>query len=87
MDTSGRKISVINRSQAGSGYKEQLRRSTSLKAPFWIKLERKENTVSGYVSKDGIDWSLVASNPVDYGETVYVGMAVDGAKRPQTLII
>lgn len=80
VDTSGRKISVINRNLAGSGFKEQLRRSTSLKAPYWIKLERKENTVSGYVSKDGADWSLVASNDVDYGETVYVGMAVDAAK-------
>lgn len=80
VDTSGSKIAVINRSQVGSGYKEQLRRSTSLKAPFWIKLQRKENTVSGYVSKDGIDWSLVASNLVDYDETVYVGMAVDAAK-------
>ncbi|BFT73946.1 pectinesterase family protein [Paenibacillus sp. P36] len=81
VDTSGRKISVINRSKTGGGYTEQLRRSTTLKAPYWIKLERKENTVSGYVSKDGLDWSLVASNVVDYGETVYVGMAVDGAKK------
>lgn len=80
VDTSGRKIQVINRSKAGSSYQEQLIRSASLKAPYWIKLERKENTVSGYISKDGVDWSLVASNEIDYGETVYVGMAVDGAK-------
>ncbi|MDR6881474.1 pectinesterase family protein [Bacillus sp. 3255] len=80
VDTSGRKISVINRSQSAGSYQEQLLRSASLKAPYWIKLERKENKVSGYISKDGIDWSLVASNEVAYGETVYAGMAVDGAK-------
>ncbi|OXM85440.1 pectinesterase family protein [Paenibacillus rigui] len=80
VDTSGRKISVINRTAAGSKYKEQLRRSSSLKAPYWIKMERVANKVSGYVSKDGVDWSLVASNDVDYGETVYVGMAVDAPK-------
>lgn len=78
-DTSGRKISVINRSNAGSPFTEQLLRSASLKAPYWLKMERVGDKVSGYVSKDGLDWSFVASNDVNYGETVYVGMAVDGA--------
>ncbi|UJF35573.1 pectinesterase family protein [Paenibacillus hexagrammi] len=85
VDTSGRKISVINRSETGGTYTEQLRRSASLKAPFWIKMERLGNKVSGYVSKDGLDWTLVASNDVDYGEPVYVGMAVDAAKSTSNI--
>ncbi|MFA9558995.1 Ig-like domain-containing protein [Evansella sp. AB-rgal1] len=48
--------------------------------PYWLKLTRNGNQISGYASPDGEDWTFVGSRTIALGEVVYVGMAVDAAK-------
>ena len=45
-------------------------------APAWVKLERRAGTISAFVSADGSDWTLVASDAFTMAATVYVGLAV-----------
>lgn len=80
VDTSGRKISLLNRSTEGGSYSETLKRSSSLKAPFWLKIARDQNTIYGYLSKDNVNWTLVGSATVSYSDQVYAGMIVDAPK-------
>jgi len=48
---------------------------TAIKAPYWVKLVRTGNTFSGYQSADGVTWTLVGTDTVPMGATVYVGLA------------
>ena len=45
-------------------------------APFWVKLQRRGNTISAFTSVDGVNWTLVASDTFSMGATVHVGLAV-----------
>src|SRR5439155_4880961 len=45
-------------------------------APYWLKLERIGDTFNGYSSPDGAAWTLVGSDTIVMGATVYVGFAV-----------
>jgi regulation of enolase protein 1 (concanavalin A-like superfamily) len=45
-------------------------------APYWVKLERIGNTFNAYSSPDGTTWTLVGSDTIAMGATVYVGLAV-----------
>jgi hypothetical protein len=42
----------------------------------WVKLVRSGNTFSGYISSDGVNWTLVSTVTVDMSDTVLVGLAV-----------
>jgi hypothetical protein len=42
----------------------------------WIKLVRVSNTFIGYISSDGINWTMVSSATVATNSTVMVGLAV-----------
>ncbi len=46
----------------------------------WLKLMRKGDTFTGYVSEDNLNWTEVGSITVDLPDTVYVGFAVDANK-------
>ncbi len=45
-------------------------------APFWVRLDRVGNTVTGYQSADGIVWTLMGTDTVTFGSTVLIGVAV-----------
>ncbi|HVL66470.1 MAG TPA: phospholipase D-like domain-containing protein [Vicinamibacterales bacterium] len=45
-------------------------------APAWVKLERRGSTVRAYQSSNGTSWSLVGSDSIGLGSTVYVGLAL-----------
>ena len=45
-------------------------------APYWVRLVRSGNTFSGYVSSNGVSWTLVGSDTIAMGDAVYVGLAV-----------
>jgi hypothetical protein len=45
-------------------------------APRWVKLQRNGNLFSAYESADGVNWTLVATDSIAMGTTVYVGLAV-----------
>jgi phosphatidylserine/phosphatidylglycerophosphate/cardiolipin synthase-like enzyme/regulation of enolase protein 1 (concanavalin A-like superfamily) len=44
--------------------------------PRWVRLVRNGNTISGYESSNGSTWTLVTSQTIAMGSTVYVGLAV-----------
>jgi hypothetical protein len=45
------------------------------KAPYWVKLERIGHTFNAYQSADGATWTLVGTDTVVMGQTVYIGVA------------
>jgi hypothetical protein len=44
--------------------------------PYWVKLERFGDTLSGYVSPDGSSWTIVGTTDVVMTDPVYVGICV-----------
>jgi regulation of enolase protein 1 (concanavalin A-like superfamily) len=45
-------------------------------APYWVRLVRSGNTITGYVSSDGVNWTQVGSDTFSMASTVYIGLAV-----------
>jgi regulation of enolase protein 1 (concanavalin A-like superfamily) len=45
-------------------------------APRWLKLQRNGNLFSAYESADGVNWTLVGTESITMGTTVYVGLTV-----------
>ena len=45
-------------------------------APRWVKLQRTGNLLNAYESADGLTWTLVGSETIVMGPTVYIGLAV-----------
>jgi hypothetical protein len=70
----------------GNGAHFQYRTSTSgsaadvagpsIAASSWVKLVRSGTTLTGYVSTDGVSWTLVGSTSISMAATVQVGLAV-----------
>jgi type II secretory pathway pseudopilin PulG len=56
---------------------------SSVTDPYWVKLTRRGNTLTGYESQDGAAWTLVGSDTITMATDVYIGLAVtshnDGA--------
>jgi RHS repeat-associated protein len=52
--------------------------------PYWIKLVRSGNTLSGYASPDGATWSLAGSTTVNMTPDVYVGFLVNSGNLSST---
>jgi type II secretory pathway pseudopilin PulG len=52
-------------------------------APYWVKLIRRGNTLTGYESPNGAVWTQVGSDTVTMASSVYIGLCVtshnDGA--------
>jgi regulation of enolase protein 1 (concanavalin A-like superfamily) len=51
-------------------------RIPDVKAPYWMKLIRKGNYFSYFVSADGLNWSNLGNAEVPMAKNVYVGFAV-----------
>ena len=45
--------------------------------PYWVKLVRSGSVFSGYVSSDGVNWTLVGSSAISMASSVYVGLIVN----------
>jgi regulation of enolase protein 1 (concanavalin A-like superfamily) len=44
--------------------------------PYWVRLERSGNTITGSVSPNGTTWTVVGSDAVPMGATINVGLAL-----------
>lgn len=49
--------------------------------PYWVRLTKLGDIVTGYISEDGNDWRYVSSMKFPDVEEVYVGLAVDAANE------
>jgi len=49
---------------------------TTIELPYWLKLVRKGDTFSGYLSRDGKDWHRVDDISVPMARKIYVGLVV-----------
>ena len=45
-------------------------------APYWVRLVRAGNVVTGYASADGSTWTPIGTGTLPLGTTAYVGLAV-----------
>lgn len=45
-------------------------------APYWVKLVRSGNTLTGYRSPDGVNWTLEGTETISMASTNYIGLAV-----------
>jgi YVTN family beta-propeller protein len=45
-------------------------------APYWVRLVRSGNTLTGYASADGVTWATAGSDTIAFPSTIYVGLAV-----------
>jgi len=45
-------------------------------APYWVKIVRSGNTITGYVSSNGSSWTTVGTVTLNLGSTVQIGLAV-----------
>ncbi len=50
--------------------------SNANNAPYWLRLVRSGNTFLGYSSRNGTTWTLVGSQTIAMGSTIYVGLAL-----------
>ncbi len=62
----------------------------ALRAPVWIKLERKGSTFNGFYSTDGVKWTTITWSPqtINMAGPVYIGLAVTShnANAPTTAV-
>jgi hypothetical protein len=60
--------------------------ATRVEAPYWVKIERKGDAFTGFISADGVEWAqLGEAQTIAMGNPVYIGLAatshVGGALR------
>jgi regulation of enolase protein 1 (concanavalin A-like superfamily) len=51
-------------------------KKTEIKAPYWVKIVRKGNSISYYVSSNGAKWDVLFTLDVPMTKDVYIGFAV-----------
>jgi hypothetical protein len=49
---------------------------TTAAAPYWVKIVRTGDTITGYQSPNGSSWTRIGSASIPMGSTVYIGLAV-----------
>ncbi len=54
--------------------------------PYWLKIEREGNLMTGYASEDGENWVEVGQQQINMSDNIYIGFAVDGSQNPNQLI-
>lgn len=45
-------------------------------APYWVRVVREGNQFSGYISPDGVNWTLYDQATIVMGQTLFIGLAV-----------
>ncbi|MDQ3458773.1 MAG: DUF1349 domain-containing protein, partial [Deinococcota bacterium] len=75
--TPGNGSTFIWRAAAGEGSQSSTP-GDGARAPYWVRLERRGDTLTGYVSEDGSEgsWTEVGEAALGLAEEVYLGLAV-----------
>ncbi len=56
-------------------------RRPDLKPPYWVKLRREGNTISGFYSTDGRRWQALDKTEAGLPDRIYVGLAATSRRR------
>jgi regulation of enolase protein 1 (concanavalin A-like superfamily)/fibronectin type 3 domain-containing protein len=48
-------------------------------APYWVRLTRVGNTLTGFISSDGTNWTQMSAQTITMGTNVYIGLAVNSS--------
>ncbi|MCS7464380.1 pectinesterase family protein [Paenibacillus doosanensis] len=75
----GKKGVMIHRLTDG-GNTQRVEPDAFINTPYWIKLVRLGNQVTGSVSEDKENWSKIGTVTLDIGSEAYYGLAVDASK-------
>ena len=70
------KGSAFQRRLAAGGSSASTTGSTSVAAPYWIRLDRAGSLITAYQSPDGVTWKKVGSDTFSMAASVLVGLAV-----------
>ncbi|MDQ0114579.1 pectinesterase family protein [Paenibacillus harenae] len=76
----GRKGVMISR-QAAGGQSVRVEPDEFISVPYWVKLVRIGNQLTGLISADKTTWKQVAAIDLPMSETVYIGLAADAGKK------
>jgi plastocyanin/regulation of enolase protein 1 (concanavalin A-like superfamily) len=61
--------------------------TTGFTAPYWVKLVRSGNTITGYRSADGTTWTQQGTATFSMASTVYIGMAVTATNNSALSVV
>lgn len=70
----GNGIALERRHQFGEGTSRSGKGSVF--APVWLRLVRKGNEISAFYSADHDNWDLLATDTVNFSNSIYIGLAV-----------
>lgn len=58
------------------GVNSEVLKSLKIEAPYWLRLEKRNNTITSYISSSNrLNWTKIGELSLDLNETFYVGMA------------
>jgi regulation of enolase protein 1 (concanavalin A-like superfamily) len=70
------KGTAFQRRQTTGGGSVSTTGTTTLAAPYWVRLDRAGDTVTAYQSPDGVMWSVVGTDTIPMATSVLVGLGV-----------
>jgi hypothetical protein len=73
-------IRLFSRKETGGA--SSISKANTIKAPYWVKLVRSNNTFTGYISEDGQTWTPTGTElKLDLPAKIFVGLAVTAGNR------
>ncbi|MEI7028144.1 pectinesterase family protein [Paenibacillus sp. y28] len=77
----GKSAQFLSRTAEGTSPSVNIIKSgDNIRAPYWFKLTRDGNTITGSVSTDGKIWGKIGSAEINLPDEVYIGFAVEANK-------
>lgn len=62
--------------RAGTGATTSRTSLPTIKAPYWVRVQRSGDNFTSWISRDGVSWLIVGSAKIPMGTNVYIGLGV-----------
>jgi regulation of enolase protein 1 (concanavalin A-like superfamily) len=74
---------LVANEKAISDFRTAMSEQTALRAPVWVRIERKDDQFGAFYSSDGKRWTRMAGSPqkISMPQGVYIGLAVTSHDR------
>ena len=66
---------VVMRSRSTAGAADSGTAGPAVAAPYWVRLTRVGNVLTGFSSLDGVTWTQIATKTISMASKVYIGLA------------